>query len=129
MFNTLGSAIFFVILLFWPGFMSATFRQWFPAPATQIAMFHTFFNMTCTLLFLPFCQWFVRTSKLLIREKQPVAAETYLDERMLSSASLAITQLKKENDPPVRHGYGRLPAPVTRPLRPGTRASLDPPNS
>jgi len=96
MFNTLGSAIFFVILLFWPGFMSATFRQWFPAPATQIAMFHTFFNMTCTLLFLPFCQWFVRTSKLLIREKQPVAAETYLDERMLSSASLAITQLKKE---------------------------------
>lgn len=96
MFNTLGSAIFFVILLCWPGFMAATFRQWFPAPATQIAMFHTFFNVTCTVLFLPFCKLFVRASELLIREKKPQVPETYLDERMLSSASLAISQLEKE---------------------------------
>lgn len=96
MFNTLGSAIFFVILLCWPGFMASTFRQWFPAPATQIAMFHTFFNVTCTVLFLPFCKLFVKASELLIREKKPQTAETYLDERMLSSASLAISQLEKE---------------------------------
>lgn len=96
MFNTLGSAIFFVILLCWPGFMAATFRQWFPAPATQIAMFHTFFNVTCTVVFLPFCKLFVRVSEVLIREKKEPVAETYLDERMLSSASLAISQLEKE---------------------------------
>lgn len=96
MFNTLGSAIFFVILLCWPGFMAATFRPWFPAPATQIAMFHTFFNVTCTVVFLPFCKLFVRVSELLIREKKEPVAETYLDERMLSSASLAISQLEKE---------------------------------
>ena len=96
MFNTLGSAIFFVVLLCWPSFMEATFRQWFPAPATQIAMFHTFFNVTCTVLFLPFCSLFVKASELLIREKKEPVAETYLDERMLSSASLAISQLEKE---------------------------------
>lgn len=96
MFNTLGSAIFFVILLCWPEFMAQTFRQWFPAPATQIAMFHTFFNVTCTVIFLPFCKLFVKASELLIREKKPQTAETYLDERMLSSASLAISQLEKE---------------------------------
>lgn len=96
MFNTLGSAIFFVILLCWPGFMATTFQQWFPATATQIAMFHTFFNVTCTVLFLPFCKLFVRASELLIREKKQQVAETYLDERMLSSASLAISQLEKE---------------------------------
>lgn len=96
MFNTLGSAIFFVILLCWPGFMAATFQQWFPATATQIAMFHTFFNVTCTVLFLPFCKLFVRASELLIREKKQQVAETYLDERMLSSASLAIDLLDKE---------------------------------
>lgn len=96
MFNTLGSAIFFVVLLCWPGFMASTFRQWFPAPATQIAMFHTFFNVTCTVVFLPFCKLFVKASELLIREKKPQTAETYLDERMLSSASLAISQLEKE---------------------------------
>lgn len=96
MFNTFGSAIFFVILLCWPNFMAATFRQWFPAPATQIAMFHTFFNVICTVVFLPFCHLFVKVSELLIREKKPQAAETYLDERMLSAASLAISQLEKE---------------------------------
>lgn len=96
MFNTLGSAIFFVILLCWPDFMASTFRQWFPAPATQIAMFHTFFNVSCTVVFLPFCKLFVKASELLIREKKEAVAETYLDERMLSSASLAISQLEKE---------------------------------
>lgn len=99
LFNTLGSALFFVLLLLWPGFMDATFRRWFPAPAIQIAMFHTFFNVTCTLLFLPLCGWFVRASQALIREKEapgPADGETFLDERMLSSASLAISQLDKE---------------------------------
>ena len=96
MFNTLGSAIFFVVLLFWPSFMEVTFRQWFPAPATQIAMFHTFFNVTGTILFLPLCRGFVKVSELLIREKQAEPVPTYLDERMLSSASLAISQLEKE---------------------------------
>lgn len=98
LFNTLGSAVFFAVLLCWPGFMAATFRRWFPAPATQIAMFHTFFNVTCTVIFLPFCRVFVRLSELLIgeRERSPEEAETFLDERMLSSASLAISQLEKE---------------------------------
>lgn len=96
MFNTLGSAIFFVVLQCYPGFMEATFRQWFPAPATQIAMFHTFFNGICTVLFLPFCGWFVKVSELLIREKEVPKSETFLDERMLPSASLAISQFEKE---------------------------------
>lgn len=97
MFNTLGCAIFFAVLLCWPDFMEITFRRWFAAPATQIAMFHTFFNVTCTVLFLPLCGWFVKASQMLIREdKAPPAAETYLDERMLASASLAISQLEKE---------------------------------
>jgi len=97
MFNTLGSAVFLVVLLCWPDFMETTFRRWFAAPATQIAMFHTFFNVTCTVLFLPLCGWFVKVSQMLIQENTEQAAEeTYLDERMLASASLAISQLEKE---------------------------------
>lgn len=96
MFNTVGAAIFFILLLCWPGFLASTFRVWFPAPATQIAMFHTFFNVVCTVLFLPFCRWFVKVSQWLIREKPAQPEATYLDERMLSSASLAISQLEKE---------------------------------
>lgn len=96
MFNTLGSVLFFILLICWPGFMEDTFRRWFPATAAQIAMFHTFFNVTCTILFLPLCGVFVRVSELLIPERKADAVETYLDERMLSSASLAISQLEKE---------------------------------
>ena len=96
--GTGGNEVLYIILL-WPGFMDATFRQWFPAPATQIAMFHTFFNVACTILFLPLCGWFVRVSQLLIREgaePEAAAGETFLDERMLSSASLAMALLDKE---------------------------------
>ncbi|RKI69888.1 Na/Pi cotransporter family protein [bacterium 1xD42-67] len=96
MFNSLGAGLFFLLLALWPSFMEVTFRQWFSAPATQIAMFHTFFNVTCTILFLPLCGGFVRVSELLIRDKAPETAPTFLDERMLSSASLAISLLDKE---------------------------------
>ena len=90
MFNTLGSMLFFVILALWPTFMADTFRRWFPALATQIAMFHTFFNVACTVMFLPFCGAFVRVSELLIREKKTEEPLSFLDERMLSSPSLAL---------------------------------------
>ena len=96
LFNALGSALFFLLLLCWPGFMADTFQRWFPAAATQIAMFHTVFNVTCTLLFLPFCGLFVRVSERLVKERKAPAPATFLDERMLSSASLALSQLEKE---------------------------------
>ncbi|MCI8619227.1 MAG: Na/Pi cotransporter family protein [Oscillospiraceae bacterium] len=96
LFNTVGAAIFLVLLLCWPGFMASTFQKWFPTAATQIAMFHTFFNVTCTLLFLPFCKVFVKVSELLIPEKKAEPVQTFLDERMLTSASLAVSQLEKE---------------------------------
>ena len=96
MFNTFGSVIFFILLMCWPDFMNTTFRAWFGSAATEIAMFHTFFNVTCTMLFLPFCNIFVKISELLIQEKKTETAVTYLDERMLSSASIAISQLEKE---------------------------------
>lgn len=95
LFNAFGSALFLAVLLCWPDFMAVTFQRWFSSAAAQIAMFHTFFNTACTVLFLPFCGVFVKLSQRLIPEEQP-AAVTYLDERMLSSASLALSQLEKE---------------------------------
>lgn len=95
MFNTFGSVVFFVILICVPQFMAMTFVKWFPSPATQIAMFHTFFNVVCTLIFLPFCNVFVKISEVLIKEKKTVLV-TNLDERMLASPSIAIAQIEKE---------------------------------
>ena len=96
MFNTFGSAIFMVILLAFPGFMGATFGRWFATPSTQIAMFHTFFNVVCTVIFLPLSEGFVMISQKIIPEAKTEEAFTYLDERMLLTPALAIEQLKKE---------------------------------
>jgi len=97
MFNVFGSIIFFIVLMCWKDFMQMTFAKWFESPATQIAMFHTFFNTVCTVLFLPFSSVFVKLSQLLISDKKKSKGEqTYLDDRILSSPSLAISQIEKE---------------------------------
>lgn len=96
MFNTFGSLLFFVVLTCLPSFMEYTFKSWFSSPAMQIAMFHTFFNVVCTLLFLPMSSLFVKASELLVREKKKAAPVTYLDERMISSPSIATAQAEKE---------------------------------
>ena len=97
MFNTFGSVVFFIILLFWPNFMENTFMTWFPnAPATQIAMFHTFFNVLFTLLFCPFINVFVAIAKKIIPDKKEELQESLIDERFLSTPSVALAQAAKE---------------------------------
>lgn len=96
MFNVFGSLIFFIIFLCWPSFMESTFAKWFPNPATQIAMFHTLFNILCTLMFLPLSNVLVKLSKAMVKDKKPAkqAYEIALDERFLSTPSIAISSAK-----------------------------------
>ena len=97
MFYTFGSLVFFFVLLLWPTFMENTFMAWFPgAPGTQIAMFHTFFNLLFTLLFCPFINVFVFLATKLIPDKKEEAQETFIDERFLSTPSVALAQVTKE---------------------------------
>lgn len=97
MFNLFGSLIFFVVLLLWPNFMEVTFQKWFAGvPSTQIAMFHTFFNVICTLLFLPFINVFVKVSQLLVRDKKKDRKTTFIDDRFLKTPSIALAQAGKE---------------------------------
>ncbi len=97
LFNTFGSIIFLIVLLIFPNLMRDTLQKWLPgATATQIALFHTFFNVTCTCVFLPFSKFFVKIATFLIKDKKIEKEFTYLDERILSSTSLAISNLEKE---------------------------------
>jgi len=98
MFNVFGSVLFMIILLAWPGFKASTFDKWFPElPETQIAMFHTMFNVLCTAIFLPFPQIFVKLSKLLIKDKKVETKKlVYMDERMLEYPTIALSVLTKE---------------------------------
>lgn len=102
MFNVFGTIIFTVMLLIWKDFNKMTFQSWFAnAPATQIAMFHTFFNTICVILFFPFINVFVKLACLIIRDKKgakDVSKEinTFLDERLLETPAIAVLQAKKE---------------------------------
>ena len=100
MFNVFGTVIFSVFLLCWPGFLNATLGNWFANdPGLQIALFHTFFNVVCTCIFLPFANVFVKISTKLIREPKdsnsPANDAQLLDERLINSPSVAINQANK----------------------------------
>ena len=100
LFNTFGAFVFMIPLFIFKNFMSDTLAKVFTTPATQIAMFHTFFNVVCTIIFLPFIRFFVLASEFLIKDKGNKAASeetfTYIDERMIKSPSIAIHQVRKE---------------------------------
>ena len=99
LFNTFGAVIFAVLLLLWPNFMEITFVKWFKGESTQIAMFHTFFNVICTLIFLPFISLFVKASTAIVREKEAKKDEhrlVYVDDRILTTPSVAVHQVRKE---------------------------------
>lgn len=99
MFNVFGTILFTIMMLCWPTFSQITFEAWFPGnPQTQIAMFHTFFNTVCVVLFFPFINVFVKIATFLIRDKKEKEeqAETFLDDRFLTTPSIALLQAKKE---------------------------------
>ncbi len=98
LFNLTGSLLFMIALLFFPNFHSDTFGKWFSNPATQIAMFHTFFNVICVLLFLPFIKVFIKVATLIIPEKNQKKEEIaiYLDERFLKNPLIALNQVNKQ---------------------------------
>ena len=100
MFNVFGSVIFTVFLLCWPTFMQDTLVTWFPnAAGLQIALFHTFFNVVCTCIFLPMANIFVKIATRIIPGKKG-AGETagdsvLLDERFITTPSVAVSQANK----------------------------------
>lgn len=91
LFNVFGSLFFFAILLAWPKARERTFAKWFSSPATQIAMFHTFFNVLTTLIFLPRTKLLVLLAGKIIPEKGKDKADL-LEVRLLSTPELALNQ-------------------------------------
>lgn len=95
LFNVIGTIIFFIMLLIWKDFGNVLAKM-FSLPGTQIAMFHTFFNTICTILFLPISSLFVKMACLIIPEKKEEKAnDNLLDERFLQSTTIALMQVKK----------------------------------
>lgn len=110
LFNVTGTVLFTILLLIWSkavvgaDFYQVTFVRWFTgegAEGTQIAMFHTFFNVACTIMFLPFTKVLVKVSEWIIPDKKKTKEKepwelVYMDKRFLTTPTVALGQLKKE---------------------------------
>lgn len=100
MFNVIGAIIFLIVLLCWPAFYDQVLVGLFPdASTTQIAMFHTMFNVVTTLLLLPFSSFLVKLSKIIVKGKKGDSDELrckFIDERFLHTPAIAVAQTIKE---------------------------------
>ncbi len=76
------------------------FDRMFPgAPQTQLAMFHTFFNVLTVLLMLPLTDWLVRLVTKMVRDvdtPEEVLHLQFVDDNMLKAPPLAVAQTKRE---------------------------------
>lgn len=97
MFNVIGSFIFFIFLIIYQGFMVDVLARLFKSETTQIAMFHTLFNVVTTLVLLPFASCLVKLATTIIKDKkEPKTSLKYLDERLLKTPSVAVSLTVKE---------------------------------
>ena len=76
------------------------FERLFPGlPHTQLAMFHTIFNIASVIAVLPFTNALVQLTKKLVPdepEKKKKEHFFYVDENMIETPSVAVEQVKKE---------------------------------
>ena len=81
--------------------VSILFENLFPdVPQTQLAMFHTLFNVASTILALPISNQMASLTALVIKDDEVVESSKkrlyFFDENMMSSPSIAVAQIKNE---------------------------------
>lgn len=97
-FNLVGTVLF-AVLLAGP---SLTFvKSFWSSPERQLAMMHTTFNITTTLLLVGFAPFIVKAAEKFIpvseaELRQLKGGTKYVDDRILETPSIAVVQLMKE---------------------------------
>lgn len=106
-FNTIGTVLFTAIIWIFRQPVIDLLTSLFPGSDAmslqmRVSIFHVFFNITTTLLLLPFVSPLVTFSKAVIRDKkQPdekAHALRFVDDHMLAMPSVAMAQVKQEMD-------------------------------
>ena len=99
MFNVIGTIIFATFIWIFTTPIVNVLQGLIGTVEMQIAWFHVIFNVTTTLLLLPFAQYLVKAATLLIKEKEidkEILKLRFVDERLLKTPSIALMQVKKE---------------------------------
>ncbi len=100
LFNVIGTIIFTIVILIFGRQIDALFTRIFVKEyGMMIAWFHVIFNLSTTLLLLPFIKQLVWLAEHLVkpREKDEIAMHLfYLDDRILETPPIAVAQVLKE---------------------------------
>lgn len=103
-FNIIGTAFFTAIIWLFKEPVVDFLVSTFPGNDAmslqmRVSFFHVVFNVTTTLLLLPFVKHLVKYSYLVIKDKkqeEETMSFKYVDERLLTTPSIALMQVKKE---------------------------------
>ena len=103
-FNTIGTALFTALIWIFKDPTINLLVSMFPGEdpmslQMRVSVFHVVFNVTTTLMLLPFVKQLVKYSCLIIKDKKVEEEKMsfkYVDERLLSTPPVAIMQVKKE---------------------------------
>ena len=105
-FNTIGTVIFTALIWIFKEPAVNLLVSIFPTDdpmslQMRVSVFHVIFNVTTTLVLLPFTKLLVKYSSLVIKDKkdsQESLSLKYVDDRLLSTTPIALMQVKKEMD-------------------------------
>ncbi len=105
-FNTVGTLFFTALIWIFKEPSVNLLVSMFPGQdpmslQMRVSVFHVIFNVTTTLLLLPFVKQLVRYSELIVREKRDTEKKRslrYVDDRLLTTPPVALMQVKREMD-------------------------------
>ena len=105
-FNVIGTALFTAIIWIFRQPVVDLLTSFFPGSdpmslQMRVSVFHVIFNVTTTLLLLPFVKQLVAFSQAVIWDKEEtekVRALRFVDDHMLAMPSVALAQVKQEMD-------------------------------
>lgn len=98
-FNVIGTVIFTAGLLIFKGPAVRLLQRAIATPEMQLAWFHVIFNVTTTIILLPFVKQLVKFSEFVIRDKKTESDSRqlkYVDDRLLKTPPVALMQVKRE---------------------------------
>ena len=103
-FNVIGTILFTALIWIFKDTAILILTSLFPGDNVmslqmRVSIFHVIFNVTTTLLLLPFVKQLVNISCIVIKEKPETKEQfslKFVDERLLSTPSIALMQVKKE---------------------------------
>ncbi|WHH60285.1 Na/Pi cotransporter family protein [Petroclostridium sp. X23] len=94
-FNTVGTGVFLVVIYTFQNTVGFSFWN-DTVNRGGIADFHTVFNIANTVLLLPFAGLLVKLAHMTVRGKEENRGQKNLDERFLTTPSVAVSQTVKE---------------------------------